>query len=122
MEKLFGISMSSIMLVLLTTFIVGMVIVVVLALRNRIMAKLGLRNIPRRWGQTALIIIGVMLSTVIMSAALGTGDTISFSIRNETLKGLGHIDEVLIYTRAGAGDTLGTSSYLPLERFGSIIR
>ena len=120
MEKLFSISMSSIMLVLLATFIVGIVSVLILALRNRIMAKLGLRNIPRRWSQTVLIIIGIMLSTVIMSAALGTGDTISYSIRSETLKGLGNIDEVVVYAKAGTEDSLGTSSYVPMERFEQI--
>ena len=122
MEELFGLSMNGIMLFLLATFIGGLAVVVVLAVRNRVMTKLGLRNIPRRWAQTILIIVGVMLSTVIMSAALGTGDTISFSIRNETLKGLGHIDEILVYSRAGAEDSLGSSSYIPSERFDRIER
>ena len=122
MEELFGLSMNGIMLFLLATFIGGLAVVVVLAVRNRVMTKLGLRNIPRRWAQTILIIVGVMLSTVIMSAALGTGDTISFSIRNETLKGLGHIDEILVYSRAGAEDSLGSSSYVPSDRFEQIER
>ncbi|MCZ6788587.1 MAG: FtsX-like permease family protein, partial [Chloroflexi bacterium] len=122
MEELFGLSMNGIMLFLLATFIGGLAVVVLLAVRNRVMAKLGLRNIPRRWAQTILIIVGVMLSTVIMSAALGTGDTISFSIRSETLKGLGHIDEILVYSRAGAEDSLGSSSYVPFERFEQIER
>ena len=122
MEELFGLSMNGIMLFLLATFIGGLAVVVVLAVRNRVMTKLGLRNIPRRWAQTILIIVGVMLSTVIMSAALGTGDTISFSIRHETLKGLGHIDEILVYSRAGAEDSLGSSSYVPSERFEQIER
>ena len=122
MDELFGLSMNGIMLFLLATFIGGLAVVVVLAVRNRVMAKLGLRNIPRRWAQTILIIVGVMLSTVIMSAALGTGDTISFSIRHETLKGLGHIDEIIVYSRAGAEDSLGSSSYIPFERFKLIER
>ena len=120
MEELFGISMDAIMRVLLAIFIAAMAVVAVLALRNRIMLKMGLRNIPRKWAQTILIIVGVMLSTVIMSAAFGTGDTISFSIRNETLKSLGHIDEVLVYARAGSEDSLGSRSYIPSERFERI--
>ena len=122
MEEIFGLSMNGIMLFLLAVFISTMAVIVALAVRNRVMAKLGLRNIPRRWAQTILIIVGVMLSTVIMSAALGTGDTISFSIRSETLKGLGHIDEILVYSRAGAEDSLGSSSYIPFERFERIER
>ena len=103
MEEFFGVSMNSIMAVLLAIFLATIVVVAVQSLRNRIMFKLGLRNIPRRLGQTVLIIVGVMLSTVIMSAALGTGDTISFSIRHETLESLGPIDEIILYARADSG-------------------
>ena len=105
MEELFGLSMNVIMTVLLAIFLGAMAVVAVLAWRNRIMVKLGLRNIPRRPGQTLLIIIGVMLSTVIISAAFGTGDTLSFSIRHETVKVLGTIDEVIIPARAGSEDS-----------------
>ena len=75
MEELFGLSTTYIMMVLAAVFLATMGVVAVLAARNRIMVKLGLRNIPRRKGQTVLIVVGVMLSTVIASAALGTGDT-----------------------------------------------
>ena len=105
------------MMVLAAVFLAAMGVVAVLAARNRIMVKLGLRNIPRRKGQTVLIVVGVMLSTVIASAALGTGDTISFSIRKATLDGLRAIDEVVIYARADAEDSFGTGSYIPYERF-----
>ena len=96
MEELFGLSMNVLMMVVLTIFLATMVVVAVLAGRNRIMLKMGLRPIPRRLGQTVLIIVGVMLSTVIISAAFGTGDTISFSIRSEVLDSLKTIDEVII--------------------------
>ena len=117
MKELFGLSMNVWVAVLLAIFLSTMAIIAVLALRNRIMLKLGLRNIPRRRGMTALIIVGVMLSTVIMSAALGIGDTISFSIRHQTLKALGPIDEIILYARAGSEDSFGSSSYVPFERF-----
>ena len=117
MEELFGLSMNVWVAVLLAIFLPTMAIIAVLALRNRIMLKLGLRNIPRRRGMTALIIVGVMLSTVIMSAALGIGDTISFSIRHQTLKALGPIDEIILYARASSEDSFGSSSYVPFERF-----
>ena len=117
MVELFGVSMNAIMAVLLTIFLGTMAVVAALAWRNRIMVKLGLRNIPRRPGQTVLIIIGVMLSTVIIAAAFGTGDTLSFSIRNEAIKSLGTIDEVIIPARADSEDTFGTTPYIPYERF-----
>ena len=120
MEELFGLSMNILMVVLLATFLTGIGVILWLALRNPIMVKLGLRNIPRRKGQTVLIVIGVMLSTLIVAAALGTGDTISYSIRSTALDGLGPIDEVIVYSRAAADDRFGSSSYITYERFEEI--
>ena len=117
MEELFGLSTTYIMIVLAAAFLATMAVIGVMAVRSRIMVKLGLRNIPRRKGQTALIVVGVMLSTVIASAALGTGDTISFSIRKATLDGLKAIDEIVFYARADAEDSFGTRSHIPYERF-----
>ena len=117
MEELFGLSMNVIMVFLLAIFLVGMVIIAGAALRNRIMLKLGLRNIPRRRAQTVLIIVGIMLSTVITTAAFGTGDTLSYSIRNLAVTGLRTVDEVIIPARAGAEDNLRRAPYIPQERF-----
>ncbi len=117
MESLFGVSMNWIMVVLLAIVLPSLAAVAVMASRNRVMLKLGLRNIPRRRAQTVLIVIGIMLSTVIMAAAFGTGDTISFSIRNEAIEILGPIDEIIISARAISQDSFGTSSYVPRERF-----
>ena len=120
MEELFGLSMNILMVVLLAIFLTAIGVIVGLALRNPTMTKLGLRNIPRRKGQTALIVIGVMLSTLIASAALGTGDTISYSIRSLALEGLGPIDEVLVYSRAQSDDSFGSDSYITYERFEQV--
>ena len=117
MDELFGLSMNIIMVGLLILVVPAMVVVAVLAWRNPIMLKLGLRNIPRRRAQTILIIIGIMLSSVIMAAAFGTGDTINHSIRNEAVKALGTIDEIIVSARATEEDSLGTASYVPFQRF-----
>ena len=122
MDELFGVSMNIIMVVLLAIFLPTLAIVVVLAWRNRIMLKLGLRNIPRRRAQTILIIIGVMLSTVIISAAFGVGDTISYSIRKEAVKALGPIDEIIVSARATSDDSFASASYIPFERFEQLHR
>ena len=122
MEELFGLSMNILMMALLAIFLAAMAVVAVSAFRNRIMVKLGLRNIPRRRAQTVLIIIGVMLSTVIVSAAFGTGDTLSHSIRSEAIKGLKSIDELIVPARAGADDSFGINPYVPYERFEQIQR
>lgn len=117
MDELFGVSMTLIMAVLLAMFLPTLAAVGVLAFRNRVFLKMGLRNIPRRPGQTSLIIIGIMLSTVIMTTAFGVGDTINFSIRNEAVKIFGPIDELILSARASEDDSFGSSPYFPLERF-----
>ncbi|MCI0835042.1 MAG: ABC transporter permease, partial [Chloroflexi bacterium] len=92
MEKLFGIEMN-----VLATYLSGgtaavLLIVLFMALRNRILLKLALRNIPRRRAQTVLIILGLMLSTTIIMAALAIGDSVSSSIRTTVLDALGETD------------------------------
>ena len=109
MEKLFGVPLPVLMMVLSGIFLAAMLVVVVMALRNPVMLKLGIRPISRRPGMTALIIIGVMLSTTIMAAAFGTADTLSYSIRDIAVNGLREIDEVIVPARAAEGDTFGQS-------------
>ena len=120
MEELFGLSMTTLMYVLLGVVLASMAVLGVLAARNRIMLKMGLRPIPRRPGQTALIIMGVMLSTVIMAAAFGTGDTLSYSIRNGAVEWLGDIDELIVPTRAGEDAQFG-AAYITEERFEELL-
>ncbi|MCA1724308.1 MAG: hypothetical protein LC748_08715, partial [Thermomicrobia bacterium] len=95
MNKLFGIPMTNIMVALLIVLAVVLAITVYIALRNPVIFRLGIRNVPRRKAQTGLIIIGLMLSTLIMSAAFATGDTINYSIGDVVYKSLGHVDEVI---------------------------
>jgi len=95
MNEIFGLSM--------TYFAIGCVIVTALilafigwiAVRNPVMFKMGLRNIPRRKTQTSLIIIGLMLSTLIITAAFGTGDTMTNSVTREVYTILGPVDEII---------------------------
>ena len=120
MEELFGLSMTTLMYVLLGVVLASVAVLGVLAARNRIMLKMGLRPIPRRPGQTALIIMGVMLSTVIMAAAFGTGDTLSYSIRNGAVEWLREIDELIVPTRAGEEARFG-AAYITGERFEELL-
>jgi ABC-type lipoprotein release transport system permease subunit len=95
MNELFGLSMTYIAIgcFAATALIVGFVAFI--AVRNPVMFKMGLRNIPRRKAQTSLIVIGLMLSTLIMSAAFGTGDTLTTSITAEVYSVLGEADEFI---------------------------
>ncbi len=104
MNSLFGIPMDTILRVMLVAFAIVTLAVAVLALRNRLLFKLGLRNIPRRRAQTILIIVGLMLSTVIITSAFGTGDTVSYSIRSVSVNNLGPVDET-VTTNAQASNS-----------------
>src|SRR3978361_32029 len=106
MKTLFGLPLESIMFVLLAGFLLLTAVVTCLAVRNRLLFKLALRNIPRRRAQTVLIIVGLMLSTVIITSAFGTGDTISYSVRSSAITGLGYVDEAVFHTGGLGGSTL----------------
>ena len=120
MEDLFGVKMDWIMYVLLAIFLPALAVIGFMALRNRVMLKMGLRNIPRRKAQTALIVAGIMISTLIMAASFGTGDTLTFSIRKAVVDGLGTIDEFVLSARAGENDQFGGAAYVPMERFTAL--
>lgn len=95
MNTLFGISMTYIAAGCVAVTACILLFVAFIAWRNPVMFKNGLRNIPRRPAQTALIIVGLMLSTVIMTAAFGTGDTLTYSVSAEVYNILGPVDEVI---------------------------
>jgi putative ABC transport system permease protein len=94
-DSLFGLSMNTIMIVLLALLAVSLGVIAYIFFRNRIVFLMGVRSIPRRVAQTVLIIIGLMLSTLIISAALTTGDTVDHSMTNQAYALMGHIDAVV---------------------------
>ncbi len=96
MNDVFGIPMNSIMVVLVATLGLCLLSVAWIAWRRPVIFKLGTRNIPRRKTQTLLIVVGLMLSTLIMTAALGTGDTVNQSITSDVYSNLGHVDELIM--------------------------
>jgi putative ABC transport system permease protein len=107
MNSLFGIPMNAIMVALLVLLGISLATVAVTALRNRVMFLVGLRNIPRRRAQTTLIVIGLMLSTLIISAAFTIGDTVDYSISSTVYDIMGHVDEVVQFEGEEGG--VGTS-------------
>ena len=122
MEDLFGVKMQWIMYVLLAVFIPSLAVIGFMGLRNRVMLKMALRNIPRRKAQTVLIIVGIMISTLIMAASFGTGDTLTHSIRKSVVDGLGTIDQIVLSARAGENAQFGGAAYVPVERFTQLQR
>ena len=95
MNELFGLSMNYIMIGLLIVLGVALSTVAWVAVRNRVLFFIGLRNIPRRRAQTILIVIGLMLSTLIISTAFSIGDTVNYSITNQVYDNLHSVDEIV---------------------------
>jgi putative ABC transport system permease protein len=108
-SKLFGIPLGSLAEVLAVALVVLLGVVVVLALRNRVFFRLGVRNASRRRGRAALIVVGLMLATVIFTASLATGDTMSQSIRSSAIAALGRTDEVVGAKGLTASLAVGTA-------------
>ena len=103
MQTLFGLQMQYLAVGLTAALLILILAIVIIAVRNRFLIKLALRNIPRRRTQSVLIIVGLMLSSTIVAASLAIGDTITASIRNAVLDGIGDID----ITVSKPIDTLG---------------
>jgi putative ABC transport system permease protein len=95
MNALFGIPMTTIMIALLAVLALVLLATIYVAVRNPVIFRLGIRNVPRRRAQTALIVVGLMLSTLVISAALTTGDTVSYSMGDTVYRSLGRVDEVI---------------------------
>jgi putative ABC transport system permease protein len=90
---------------------VGLLVLILLgfAAFNRVLLVMALRNIPRRRAQTALIVFGLMLASLIITASFTVGDTLSYSLQSIEMKQIGGIDEAVARqsgrTTAGAGVT-----------------
>ena len=96
MEKLFGLEMATIAGCLTSALALVVGALALLAWRRPVMFKLGVRPIPRRRAQSTLIVLGLMLATLIITAAFVTGDTLSSTIRSLAIAGLGEMDETIV--------------------------
>jgi putative ABC transport system permease protein len=115
MEKLFGVEMAAIAGFLSAVLVLVILCLTLLAWRQPVFFKLGLRPIPRRRAQSILIVLGLMLATLIITAAFVTGDTLSHSIRTIAIKGMGEIDEVV---QVSGGNTV--SPYFKITQYDSL--
>src|SRR5688572_27764609 len=106
MDEIFGMPIAGIMVALLILLSLCLLSVAWVAVRRPVIFKMGVRNLPRRKAQTVLIIIGLMLSTLIISAALGTGDTMDRSLGSEVYDLLGETDELVVVSQDVDADAL----------------
>ncbi len=97
MDEFFGIPMSGIALVVGASTVAVFLFMAWTYWRNPVMFRYGLRNLARRRLQTALIVFGLMLATVIMTAALGTGDTVANGVTRDVYRLAGETDILVVW-------------------------
>jgi putative ABC transport system permease protein len=75
--------------------IVGIItlIIIILALTNRIIFKMAARNFARRKAQSVIVIAGLMIGTAIISSALVVSDTMTYAFEIDVYYSLGEVDE-----------------------------
>ncbi|MGH3083666.1 MAG: ABC transporter permease [Gaiellaceae bacterium] len=117
MDKFFGIPMGPLAVTLVVIVAVLLSALGVLAIRNRIFLKLGVRNVTRRRARTALIVLGLMLGTTIISSALVTGDTMSHTIRTSAVQALGPTDVLVSVKGAEVDPAVQLGSTTGIEYF-----
>ncbi|QNN54137.1 ABC transporter permease [Nocardioides mesophilus] len=126
MRELFGIQVTSLAVVLGVLVVLALAAVGILALRSPVLFKLGVRNMSRRRGRTAIIVGGLMLGTMIIGSALAFGDIMSSTVRSSVITSLGQTDEVVSHRSANAPDipTVGQSTgakYLTAAEAGAVL-
>jgi len=98
------------MWILLAVFGAGALILGLSALRNRVSFRMAARNLPRRRTQTILIVLGLMLATMLFSASLTTGNTLTNSLRVQSLENLGQVDVQVQAAGASGQQQFGDTS------------
>jgi ABC-type lipoprotein release transport system permease subunit len=92
MEELFGVPTEQVMWVLLAVFGGAALILGLSALRNRVSFRMAARNLPRPRTQTILVVLGLMLATMLFFASSTTRETLTNSLRVQSLENLGQVD------------------------------
>jgi putative ABC transport system permease protein len=85
--------MDAIIIMMLFFVIILVAIIAVLAVTNRIIFKMAVRNFTRRKIQSVIVICGLMIGTAIISSSLVVQDTMVFMSEVEVYRSLGEVDE-----------------------------
>jgi len=86
---------------MLETVLVGVFGVVLLGvtlplLRQRVLLKMGIRNLARRKGYTTIVVLGLMVGTAVITASLAVGDTMDHMISSEILREYHTTDQQIV--------------------------
>lgn len=116
MSTLFGAPVGTLAVVLGLLLVLALALVAALAVRRTVLLKLGLRNLTRRRGRSAIIVGGLMLGTMIIGAALGFGDIMATTVRTSVITQLGQTDE-LVSARSGDAPDVATLGQAGAARY-----
>ena len=116
MNNLFP-SLSPTVLALGLAIVTGGVLLVLggLALNHPLLWRMGLRNTIRRPGQALLLLAGLVLSTMVITASFGLQDSYTHSEMNQRLAEMGTVDETVTgtFTQANVDAALTHLHQLP---------
>ena len=96
MESLFGIPTDALAVALAIAVGLALAALAAVGARRPVLARIGLRNLPRRPLRALLISGGMSLSTAIIASSFVAGDTLSHTIRTVAVGSLGDVDEALV--------------------------
>src|SRR5687768_851304 len=101
MQQLFGVAIEHLALgaALACALIAGALLAA--TVRRPVLWRLGLRNVPRRPGSSLLVVAGLALGTAVVTSALFTGDTMTYTVRSLVADSLGRVDEVVVQSWMG---------------------
>lgn len=91
---------------LLALVLIALVVVTVLVVRRKTIAKMAGRNIVRKKTYSVIVIAGLLVATAMISGSLVVGDTLDYIIRKDVFVSTGTVDEVVTVT-----DEAGESTY-----------
>ena len=112
-EKVFGIPANTLAVSMVSILIFVAIIILFGAFRRFILVKMGTRNIPRRKGQSSLIVMGLMLSSIIIAVSLGIGDTVRYSVRSVVFDSSGNIIEIQC---TGEQNTISEKNFTKMKK------
>ncbi|MFN0073056.1 MAG: ABC transporter permease [Chloroflexota bacterium] len=95
MRSLFGLSQDALVLAVGVAVVLMFLALGAQAWRQPLFARLALRRAFRRPGLAVLITAGLTVSTIVLSSAFTTGDTVSLSVRSVVAGVVGTSDEIV---------------------------
>src|SRR4051794_25900107 len=101
MESLFGIPVERLALGAGLASAAVVLALLGVVFRRPVLWRIGLRNVPRRPGSSLLVVAGLALGTAVVTRALFTGDTMTFTVRSLVADSLGRVDEVVVQSWLG---------------------